>query len=376
MALRLIEMVLQEKDGAEVRELFKEHKVLDHKQARLPDGEVLVWILLDAGDGYYLTAISQSVPYEIVSRGYVPMPGSTTHLLRTVKVQTAPQSVFSGALIVKNTINLNGNNVRTDSYDSTDPTKSTASAYDPAKAGDRGDVGCVGGLIDSVNIGNADVWGRVLTGPNGTVQIGPMGGVGSKTWHLGGNNGLEPGWWLNDMNINFPSVQAPFDSAPPPAPGLVDGVNYNYVLGNGNYQVPTLSGKVLVTGEAVLYVPGDVTFKSGDVLQIAPGATLHLYVAGADTKISTVINKNTTPETFRYFGLPSNQNVTISGNASLTSAVYAPDAMIKVDGGVDFYGSVIGKDAVLTGHSAFHYDESLSRISASRAVVVTSWNEI
>jgi hypothetical protein len=32
MALRLIEMVLQEKDGAEVRELFKEHKVLD--QAR------------------------------------------------------------------------------------------------------------------------------------------------------------------------------------------------------------------------------------------------------------------------------------------------------------------------------------------------------
>jgi hypothetical protein len=48
MALRLIEMVLQEKDGAEVRELFKEHRVLDHKQARLPDGEVLVWILLDA----------------------------------------------------------------------------------------------------------------------------------------------------------------------------------------------------------------------------------------------------------------------------------------------------------------------------------------
>jgi uncharacterized hydrophobic protein (TIGR00341 family) len=48
MALRLIEMVVQEKDGEEVRELLKEHKVLEHRQLRLPDGEVLVRILLDA----------------------------------------------------------------------------------------------------------------------------------------------------------------------------------------------------------------------------------------------------------------------------------------------------------------------------------------
>jgi hypothetical protein len=41
MALRLIEMVLQEKDGGEVRELLKEHKVLEHRQVRLQDGEVL-----------------------------------------------------------------------------------------------------------------------------------------------------------------------------------------------------------------------------------------------------------------------------------------------------------------------------------------------
>jgi uncharacterized hydrophobic protein (TIGR00341 family) len=48
MALRLIEMVLKETDGGEVRELLKDHKVLEHRQVRLPDGEVLVRILLDA----------------------------------------------------------------------------------------------------------------------------------------------------------------------------------------------------------------------------------------------------------------------------------------------------------------------------------------
>ena len=48
MALRLIEMVLQEKDSAEVHELLKEHKVLDHRHLRLEGGEVLVRILMDA----------------------------------------------------------------------------------------------------------------------------------------------------------------------------------------------------------------------------------------------------------------------------------------------------------------------------------------
>jgi uncharacterized hydrophobic protein (TIGR00341 family) len=48
MALRLIEMVLPEKDGVELRALLKEHMVLEHRQLRLPDGEVLVRILLDA----------------------------------------------------------------------------------------------------------------------------------------------------------------------------------------------------------------------------------------------------------------------------------------------------------------------------------------
>ncbi len=48
MALRLIEMVLAEKDGTELRELLKAHQVIEHRQLRLPDGEVLVRILLDA----------------------------------------------------------------------------------------------------------------------------------------------------------------------------------------------------------------------------------------------------------------------------------------------------------------------------------------
>lgn len=48
MALRLIEMVLKERDSAEVSELLKEHKILEHRHLLLPQDEVLVRILLDS----------------------------------------------------------------------------------------------------------------------------------------------------------------------------------------------------------------------------------------------------------------------------------------------------------------------------------------
>jgi len=47
MALRLIEMMVKEEDGEEIRELLKEQRLLEHRQLRLPDAELLVRILVD-----------------------------------------------------------------------------------------------------------------------------------------------------------------------------------------------------------------------------------------------------------------------------------------------------------------------------------------
>ena len=48
MALRLIEMVVREEDGEDIRALLKEQHLLEHRQLRLPDAELLIRILLDA----------------------------------------------------------------------------------------------------------------------------------------------------------------------------------------------------------------------------------------------------------------------------------------------------------------------------------------
>ena len=50
------------------------------------------------------------------------------------------------------------------------------------------------GLINSLNVGNANIYGHVATGPHGTVAVGTQGAVGDSSWQTGGNTGIKPGW--------------------------------------------------------------------------------------------------------------------------------------------------------------------------------------
>jgi len=311
------------------------------------------------GAGYYITRISETQPYVISSTGYYPIQGTSTYVSRTVRVITKMQGLFKGSVWIRNTVNLNGNNVMTDSFDSTDPNKSTLGKYDPLKAGDKGDVACLGGLLDSFSVGNANVWGHAYTLPGGSLSFGPNGSVGSVAWQRAGNTGVEPGWWLTDLNTSFPDVQAPFTMGATPTSGQVAGVSYDYILGNGNYLSSTLGKKVYVTGNAVLYVTGQVSFGSGDSLEIAPGASLTMYVGGASSVFTTIVNRNSNAGSLLYFGLASNTTIKIQATAALTGAIYAPQADITLVGGAELFGSVVGKTAALTGHSKVHYDEAL-----------------
>ena len=112
---------------------------------------------------------------------------------------------------VKDGIDGKGNNVVFDSYDSTDPAKSTNGAYDPAKAGDHGDISSNVGLV---NIGNAWVYGQVHVSPDsGGVQVGTQGGIGTHAWEDAGNKGIEPGYVVTNANFTFPTIVLPYGSS-------------------------------------------------------------------------------------------------------------------------------------------------------------------
>ena len=341
------------------------------------------------GEAKFVTSISATNPPEIISSGYVRVPLGTNYIdpPRTIRVTTENDALFAKGMVAKGQIDLNGNNIRTDSFDSTDPAYSTAGAYDLAKAKDNGDIATNSSVIDSLNVWNADIYGKASTGPGGAVTIGPNGSVGSHAWHSSGNTGIEPGWSNDDMNVSFPDVKAPFTGgALTPAAGSVGGTNYTYVLTSGNWEFSSLSmsgqDKLIVLGDVVLYVTGSVSLSGQAYMTVSTNSTLQLYVGGSSASFggSGIVNTPGSATNFVYYGMPGNTSLSMSGNAAFTGAIYAPSADLTLGGGgsttYDFSGSSVTSTVRMNGHFNFHYDESLGETGPRRGYVITSWNEI
>jgi len=344
-------------------------------------------------DYYYQVTISSDLNPVIASRGSVRLPSHESYVARTVRINTINDGMFMRAMTAKGQINLNGNNIRTDSFDSMDPNYSTNGKYDLAKANDNGDVASNASVVNTVSVINANIHGKVGTGPGGTVAVGPNGAVGSTAWQNAGNHGIQPGWFKDDMNVSFPDVQPPFTGlAFTPGGGSLNGTNYTYLLTGGNYQMSSLSmnsqKQMMVSGHTVLWVTGNVSISGQAQIIVAPNASLNLYVgttSGPEVSASLggngiVNNSNGNATSFFYHGLPRNTSLSSSGNAAFTGVIYAPNAAFTLGGGgndtYDFVGASVTSTVTMNGHYNFHYDEALGRVGPRRGYIITGWNEI
>ena len=279
---------------------------------------------------------------------------------------------------------MNGNNVLTDSYDSRRPAYSTNGRWDASKRRDHGDIASNDTLTNIVNVGNANIWGNVATGPSGTVALGPNGAVGDAAWQNGGNHGIQPGHSTDDMNVDFPDVVMPASSAAwlPPLSG---SGGYQYVFSvSGDYRISgTVNGSILVTAPNVrLRVDGGWTFNgNSDGLTIGTNASIKIYLNCASANITGqgIINTAGTPDQCYIFGTSALTSLDIGGNGEATCAIYAPYANVTMHGGgssvQDFSGAVVANTFRFTGHYNVHYDEALGRIGLYRGFVLTSWDE-
>lgn len=350
------------------------------------------------GDGFYTVSISSNANAPVIqSAGYFLLPDAVTGrsagggnvsgapsgftgkqmLGRTVSITTTNAALFAKGLVAKGAIDLRGNNMFSDSFDSADPAYSTNGLYTASRAKDNGDIATNSGLTNSLNVGNADIYGKVATGPGGSISIGPNGVVGTKAFIAAGNHGIQSGRSSDDMNVAFPDVTAPFSTAPPP--GNLAG--YTYFLQNGNQMLNNLSlsgnQKILVSGNAVLYVPGDVRLTGQAVITIPPGCSLKLYVGGTtDIGGQGIVNAAGNATNFYYYGLNSNTSLSLAGNGTFTGVVYAPNANFTVVGNGDLVGAVVCKTAQLTGNGSFHYDENLAKVGPKRGFTPINWREL
>lgn len=294
------------------------------------------------------------------------------------RASRAPLPRFAFVILANEWIDLNGQNVFVDSFDSADPNYSTNGIYDPAKAKANASVAARKGITNSFEAGDAIIKGVVVTGPEAPLMIGSSGAVGGTDWVDNGMTGIQPGHREQNMGICSAPVSAPPGPYFSTSSGWVfhDGMweQYNAVLGNGRYWIGnwgTGNYRVYVMGDAILFVTGNINLTGLDTLHIAPGASLIIYAAGSTTKFSGFHrNENDNPSSFQYYGLRSNTSLIIARNAPYVGLIYAPSANVTLGGGgidvYDFVGACTANSVRLDGKFRFHFDENLMRTGPTR----------
>jgi hypothetical protein len=289
----------------------------------------------------------------------------------------AGQTGYAAAVLVREGINFNGNKFVADSYNSSDPAKSTDGQYDPAKAADCGDVVCNSGISNS--FGNANIYGRVFTAATTNINLGSNVTVGTHAWQAT-NSGIESGYVVQNANFTFTNISLPDYSGygGPDIPGGIVPFEIEPGLYGTNYYDHILCGTYSFTNEfvgnwyvscpSILVLPNDFTMGSQDSITIAPGASLKIYVGGTSCTINGngIINMLGLPANFVVYCTSDVTNLTLNGNGSFAGVLIAPSAEVIINGGgsapEDFAGALLANTLVLDGYLRFHFDEALTEL--------------
>jgi hypothetical protein len=316
---------------------------------------------------------------------------------RRIHIRTKYDSLFDVPMAAVSTIDLKRNNIATDSFDSADPAHSSPGGLYPRfelwKTLDNGDVCTDAAIVNSLNVGNANIKGSVKTGPGtNTIAIGPTGSVGDKNWIESGAKGIQTGHSATDFNVAFepPKLPEVNDWLEPSAVDTnIDGHHYTYIItSEGNYTIPGLSSGVLISAPSNalvnIKITENVALTGGDLILIEnSGAQVRMYMEGETFSLqggAQIDNRTEHAENFYLFGMETCTSISFAGNGHFYGGVYAPTADFYLGGGgnnvYDFVGGSVSKTVSMNGHFNFHYDENLKRVGPTKGYVPVSWREL
>jgi hypothetical protein len=250
---------------------------------------------------------------------------------RKGRVTAGNPGVFAFGIVALRDFNMNGNGVTTDSFDSSNPLYSTGGLYDSTKRRAHGDIATVSGLTNYVNLGlgNANIYGRALTGPGGTMDIGPNGSVGDLAWHNGGSSGVQTGYFSQDMNLSFPDVKAPFTGGfLTPTGGTL--VTTNLTLASTSHLTNSYpSGKSPITTNYVIttgaypasgtYFGTVMTNTLATTTVAYPASGTYIGLVGTNTTSNTTTNY---PSSGTYLGTPATNTISATTSNYPSSGTY------------------------------------------------------
>jgi hypothetical protein len=304
---------------------------------------------------------------------------SSPQVSRRIEAIVRPISSFDQAIMSVGTIDLTNQNIVVDSYDSTNPMKSTNGLYDAAKRQENGDIATDGNLIDA---GNAHIYGDVATNSGTVVGAANVTGVERDDFYQEPIPVGAPSW--SSYNSSTTTVT---NTATLTASATNGSSASRYQLSsidlNGG-QTLTLAGNPNGSQTYIeIYVTGDISFTGTSQLIIQPGVTAKIYFKGnVDVGGNGLLNSNNQPSDLQLYGIQptdgSAKHVSLGGNGQIIASVYAPNHDITINGGGTnghVFGSVVGNSVTMTGVTNLHYDETLSTMGQINSYKIVSWFE-
>lgn len=304
---------------------------------------------------------------------------SSPQVSRRIEAIVRPVSSFDQAIMSVGLVDLTNQNIVVDSYDSSDPTKSTNGLYDAAKRQQNGDIATDGNVIDA---GNAHIYGDVATNSGTVVGAANITGTERNDFYQEPIPVGAPSWSSYNSSVtsvsNTTTLTASSTNGSSTSRYQLSSINLS-----GNKTL-TLAGNADGSQTYIeIYVTGDISFSGNSQLIIQPGVSAKIYFKGnVDVTGNGILNVNNQPADLQLFGIqPTDSNsyhVKLGGNGQIIASIYAPNHDVTINGGGTnghVFGSVVGKSVTMTGVTNLHYDEHLGTIGLINNYKIVSWFE-
>jgi Tfp pilus assembly protein PilX len=312
--------------------------------------------------------------YVISSTGRVSLVGAT--IQRAIKVtiqvvQNGRPSFKYGALSA-GPVKIEGSALF-DSFDSTDPAKSTNGQYDPAKAGTNATLAVLSSGSTTTNKGKvtvipaflgegaALVKGNVAVGVGGTIKLtgsARITGIKSYDAYQELSNVVVP----ISLTPNNPSINV----GPWPNQAQTITVSGAQDMSVSNLWV-TASGQLtfMGSGKIRIYVRGTTTVSGAGWIKIQPSpstAALNVEIYANDTVSiagSGMVNNSYRAANCSIWGTTNCTSISVTGNGAFIGTIYAPQAAVGLTGSSTATGAFLGKSVTFGGNTPYHIDTSL-----------------
>lgn len=130
-------------------------------------------------------------------------------------------------------------------------------------------------------------------------------------------------------------------------------------LSSGRYYLGGLTSvgvrHLKIEGAVQLYIDGDLENVGDDVFELAPGASLDLFVSGSVRTVGSLrLGDASRPEAFRLY-VGGAGRIEITGSAELAGLIYAPTAAVDMAGATVIEGALTARSVSYAGDLTVRY---------------------